>query len=71
MTEKVLREARARVFEYIATAIEDDAEWFIDNSIDDADITDGLLIAAKALRSGKVKLEVPTNGNASVRKKSR
>lgn len=53
--------ARARVFEYIAQSIEDDAEWFVDDSIDDADIADGLRIAAKALRTGfDDKKKVPT-----------
>lgn len=47
--------ALAIKYEKIAAAIYDDAEWFIDETIDDADIADGLRLAAKALRSGKVK----------------
>lgn len=39
-------------YDRIAAAIESDAEWFVDNSIDDADIAKGLRLAAKALRNG-------------------
>lgn len=48
-------DALAKKYEWIANAIYDDPEWFVDEGIDDSDIADGLMIAAKALRSGKVK----------------
>lgn len=51
---KAEREERARIFERIAIAIEEDPEWFVDDAIIDSDIADGLHIAAKALRKGLV-----------------
>ena len=47
--------ALAVKYEKMAASIYDDPEWFIDETLDDADIADGLWLAAKALRSGKVK----------------
>ena len=47
--------ALAIKYEKMAALIMDDPEWFVDESLDDAELADGLRLAAKALRSGKVK----------------